>query len=66
MLRQQGEPVESGRALDLATVTGVRLDAKVAARVLVQARQTPTQPEPRAPPPSPTRWRPATGRPLWI
>ena len=57
MLRQQAEPAESGRALDLATVTGVRLDGKVAARVLVQARQTHPHPEPRAlplllPPPS--------------
>ena len=36
MMRQEGEPPESGRALDLAEVGGIKLDPKVATCVLVQ------------------------------
>lgn len=37
MLRHEGDADEAGRALDLAEVGDVRLDPKVAARVMVQA-----------------------------
>ena len=37
MLRHEEEPTGSGRALDLAHVTAVRQDAKVAGRIVVHA-----------------------------